>query len=123
MSEDEKKASRLGRRGLVLKFAVLGSAAPALAACVAVPPVGGTGVTDGDPGDPPGMGRGTAYRGTGVTDRDPVDRPGQGRGTVYRTGTTDSDPYDRAGAGRGGYRRGVTDSDPYDRAGAGRRGY
>lgn len=46
---------------------------------------------------------------TGLTDADPVDPAGGGRGGRYRTGLTDSDPYDPVGNGRG--RRVCTDSD------------
>ena len=69
---------------------------------------------------------------SGLTDNDPNDGPGRGRGgyrgTGYRTGITDSDPNDGPGRGRGGYRgggyrTGVTDSDPNDGPGRGRRGY
>ena len=44
------------------------------------------------------IGRGGS-RGTGVTDRDPSDGAGRGRGG-YRTGRTDSDPRDAPGQGR-----------------------
>jgi len=39
---------------------------------------GGTGITDRDPSDGAGRGRG-GYRGTGRTDSDPRDAPGRGR--------------------------------------------
>lgn len=62
-----------------------------------------------------------------VTDSDPSDLEGRGRGWQQRPrrrAVTDNDPYDAAGAGRGWRqpvrRRSVTDSDPYDRAGRGR---
>ncbi len=51
-----------------------------------------TGVTNRDPGDPPGRGR------TGITNSDPGDRPGYGR--RRRRGArrcTDRDPGDPAG--------------------------
>ncbi len=158
---DEKP--RLGRRLLVLKLATLGGAAAATAGCVPqqqpvvyVPqqPVYAptrTGISDSDPSDPPGAGRG-GHRGSGVTDNDPNDAPGFGRGgqrytgisdndpndppgrgrggyraapVRYRTGITDADPSDGPGYGRGGarYRTGRSDSDPYDAPGRGRRGY
>ncbi|MGQ0659649.1 hypothetical protein [Sphingosinicella sp.] len=83
-------------------------------------------VTDRDPGDPVGRGRGG---GTGITDSDSgvgADPAGRGRGGGPRpgaTGVTDSDPSDPVGRGRGG--SGVTDSDtgPYaDPRGRGRGG-
>ncbi|MCX7684215.1 MAG: hypothetical protein N2Z67_02960 [Acetobacteraceae bacterium] len=113
-------APRLGRRLTVLKLAVVPAAA-ALAACV---PAGGPvyrgGITDNDPVDPAGGGRG-GYRGTGITDSDPSDPAGGGRGGFRRTGITDSDPSDPAGGGRGGRRyTGITDRDPSDSPGYGR---
>ncbi len=83
-------------------------------------------VTDSDPTDPVGRGRGGS---TGITDRDPSDPSGRGRGTSGhpQTGVTDSDPTDPVGGGRGttgGHRpgyTGVTDSD--GGAGADRGGY
>lgn len=79
--------------------------------------------------------------GTGVTDSDPTDRVGYGRGTTPQTaprspfneptdraagtGVTDSDPTDRVGYGRGpNAPRTCTDADVgtnSDRVGAGRR--
>ena len=101
---------KLGRRRLVVKLGAVGAVTLGAAACVPAQPVyvqpSGTGLTDADPNDGPGNGRGGAR--------------------VYRgTGTTDSDPNDGPGRGRGGYRggRGVTDSDPNDGPGRGRRGY
>ena len=98
--DENDGAPRLKRRMLVLKLASVGAAAPALAGCVVAPqPVyapRGTGITDADPADGPGMGRG-GYRGparTGYTDADPGDGPGQGRGGYRgpaRTGYTDAD--------------------------------
>src|SRR3712207_6429495 len=61
-------------------------------------------VTDSDPHDAVGNGRGT-----GITDGDPSDPGGNGRGT----GVTDGDRgryADPAGRGRG--RSGITDGDP-----------
>lgn len=82
---------------------------------------GGTGITDTDSGvgaDPAGRGRGGGPRpgSTGVTDSDPSDPVGRGRGG---SGITDSDtgPYaDPRGRGRGG-QRGPSASSPYDPAG------
>lgn len=134
---------RLSRRLVIVKFAGL-AATPALAGCVVAPQpvyapapvVRGTGITDSDPNDGPGQGRGgyrAPARGTGYTDSDPNDGPGNGRGPYgrgrARTGYTDSDPNDGPGYGRGGgyrggrVRTGYTDSDPNDGAGFGRRGY
>lgn len=81
---------------------------------------GGTGLTDTDSGvgaDPAGRGRGGGPRpgATGVTDSDPSDPVGRGRGG---SGVTDSDrgPYaDPRGRGRGG-QRGPSESSPYDPA-------
>lgn len=88
---------------------------------------GYTGINDGDPTDPSGYGRGgNRGRGgyTGITDADPGDPAGYGRG-ARGTGITDRDPGDPVGNGRGGFggRTGLTDSDPGDRAGFGRRGW
>ena len=81
MSENEKKDPRLTRRLLVAKVA---GGVGLVAATVAVPETAEaqyrTGITDNDPSDGPGRGRG-GYRGgyTGRTDRDPYDGPGRGR--------------------------------------------
>jgi hypothetical protein len=161
--EQPRDRPPLGRRLFVLKLATLGGAAAATAGCVPqqqpvvyVPqqPVYAptrTGISDSDPSDPPGAGRG-GHRGSGVTDNDPSDAPGFGRGgrrytgisdndpndppgrgrggyraapVRYRTGFTDADPSDGPGYGRGGarYRTGLSDSDPRDAPGRGRRGY
>jgi len=110
--QNNEDKPRLGRRSMVLRLGVLG-AAGTTAACV--PPPGayapapayrGTGITDADPNDGPGNGRGGYRRGTGITDADPNDGPGNGRGGYrggYRTGLTDSDPSDGPGRGRRGY--------------------
>ncbi len=136
---DSPRDPRLGRRLLVVQVAGIGAALATAGAAEAatrqpapqagdvpqpVVPV----VTDSDPSDSPGYGRGRPYRRT--TDSDPYDAAGAGRGGYYapppRRSVTDSDPYDAAGGGRGYYapprRRSVTDSDPYDAAGRG-RGY
>lgn len=58
-----------------------------------------------------------------VTDSDPYDREGRGRGRYVRRRGTDSDPYDDPGRGRARvYRRPVrvTDNDPRDPRGRGR---
>ncbi len=86
---------------------------------------GGTGITDRDPSDPAGRGRGGSGTGTrtGVTDGDPTDPVGHGRGgSGTRTGVTDSDPTDPVVNGRGGTsaRSGCSDSDPTDPGGNGR---
>jgi hypothetical protein len=135
----------LKRRLFVLRLAALGGATAATAGCVAPPPgvyapaqapvyaptfgAARTGISDSDPGDPPGGGRG-GHRGSGVSDSDPNDRPGFGRGGVRYTGASDADPNDPPGRGRGGYRgaapgyrTGVSDSDPNDAPGRGRGGY
>ncbi len=152
----------LKRRLFVLRLAALGGAGSATAACVpqggpvvyAPPPAyvppqrvaisdadpsdtpgrgrgghRGSGVTDNDPHDAPGFGRGGYRYTSGVSDNDPSDPPGRGRGGGYRgTGVSDSDPSDAPGRGRGGYRApgyrtGTSDSDPYDAPGRGRRGW
>ena len=99
-------ADRLSRRLLVLRTVALGGAGAGLTACVPPPP-----------GYYP-----QPVRGTGLTDADPNDGVGNGRGGGYRRGTglTDSDPNDGAGNGRGGSRRSRTDSDPHDAPGRGR---
>jgi hypothetical protein len=58
-----------------------------------------------------------------VTDSDPYDREGRGRGRFVRRRGTDNDPFDDPGRGRvRTYRRNVrvTDNDPRDRRGRGR---
>lgn len=136
----------LRRRLFVLKLAALGGATTATAACVPVQPVyapGRVAISDADPSDPPGRGRG-GHRGSGATDNDPSDAPGfgrggqrfsgpsdndpsdppgRGRGGFRGSGVSDSDPSDAPGRGRGGFRRGASDSDPYDAPGRGRRGW
>jgi hypothetical protein len=110
---EEDGTSRLRRRMVLLRTATLGVAAPTLAGCVVAPP--GTSVVYA-----PGPAR------TGISDADPSDAPGHGRGGYVgnrvRTGLTDADPSDGPGYGRGGYRgvRRVTDTDPSDAPGRGR---
>jgi hypothetical protein len=86
-------------------------------------------VTDRDPSDPIGRGRGSSGGArSGVTDRDPGDPIGNGRGGSgggTRSGITDRDPSDPIGNGRGGAaggggRSGCSDSDPSDPGGHGR---
>ena len=57
-----------------------------------------------------------------ITDRDPSDPVGYGRGRRRRYGCTDRDPYDPVGRGRWCRRRRryCTDRDPYDPVGRGR---
>ena len=122
---------------MVLRLAFLGGAGTLVTGCGpaaltsgaqlmggVAQPVGRTGVSDADPSDPPGRGRG-GHRGSGVTDSDPSDQPGFGRGGMRRSsGVSDSDPSDPPGGGRGGLRRtAVSDSDPSDAPGRGRRGW
>ncbi len=132
----EAGTPKLGRRLFVLRLAALGGATSATAACVPQgPPVvyapqpayapTRVAISDADPSDPPGRGRG-GHRGSGVTDSDPNDRPGFGRGGQRYTGISDSDPSDPPGRGRGyraapvRYRTGYTDADPSDGPGYGR---
>ncbi|MCX7373231.1 MAG: hypothetical protein NTW56_12490 [Alphaproteobacteria bacterium] len=114
-AQPSPEAANAGRRRLVLRFSALGLTALGGAACVPVQPVYTgpmrTGITDADPSDGPGQGRGGMRAGgfrTGVTDADPSDGPGRGRGGFR---------------GGGGYRSGLTDSDPSDGPGRGRRGF
>jgi hypothetical protein len=95
----------LGRRLLMLNLAAGATAATTAAPAAAIEPTPAqyrTGLSDADPNDAPGYGRG-GYRGrprTGLNDGDPNDPAGYGRG--YRRGNvTDSDPSDAAGRGRG----------------------
>lgn len=130
--QDSASPPRLGRRLLILNVAAAGTAVASTARAIEPTPVQyRTGITDSDPGDGPGYGRG-GYRGaprTGVTDNDPGDGAGQGRGGYRgapRTGITDNDPGDGAGQGRG-YRAapqgraytGINDGDPRDPSGYG----
>jgi hypothetical protein len=90
-----------------------------------------SGITDADPVDGAGNGRGAPNRRrTGLNDDDPVDNAGWGRGAVRatgrrRTGINDADPRDATGYGRGTPNRrrtGLNDSDPVDNSGWGRGG-
>ncbi len=94
---------------------------------VAATPAEAQRCTDRDGGrysDPVGRGRWCRRRRrrTGITDRDPHDPVGNGRGRRrrYGSGITDSDPGDPVGNGRGRRRTGITDSDPSDPVGNGR---
>ena len=137
--------SPLKRRLLVLRLATIGGAAsmpgvvaaqgaksgapeaPRAPAPKAVPQQR-SGLTDSDPSDAPGQGRGgNRAPQSGLNDSDPSDPPGQGRGgnRAPQTGLNDSDPSDPPGQGRGGNRApqrpaGQTDTDPSDPAGGGR---
>jgi hypothetical protein len=121
----------LNRRRLLRGFGAgsLGLATTALAGCVVEVPTTvvsnarTSGITDSNPTDAVGNGRGAApVRNSGLTDRDPTDAGGNGRGTAGRTsGLTDSNPTDPAGNGRfGGGNTGITDSNPTDPVGNGR---
>jgi hypothetical protein len=129
---------RLSRRLVAVRLGALGAAGTTAGCAVPpapawVPPPGARqGISDADPGDPAGAGRGGPrgpYR-TGLSDADPHDPPGAGRGGArgaYRTGISDADPHDPPGAGRGAMRgpvrTGFTDSDPSDVPGNGRGGF
>lgn len=119
MLENDKKTpdARLGRRLMVAKMA--GGASLIAAAAIPGAASAQRSVTDSDPRDGAGQGRGSGggqYR-TNATDRDPNDGAGRGRGSGSPTGYTDRDPND--GPGRGRSNR--TDSDPSDGPGRGRR--
>ncbi|MFN3945672.1 MAG: hypothetical protein ACK4K7_12170 [Allosphingosinicella sp.] len=118
-----KPKRSLSRRSFLARVAggvVLSGGAMALTGCAT------TGLSDSDPSDPMGAGRGLGPRrpkkGCTDTDQGPnSDRAGIGRGS----GTTDSDPTDARGCGRAAERGegGVTDSDSgpdADPAGGGR---
>lgn len=109
LGDDEMVTERpLGRRSSMV---MLGSALIGAAGIAATLPQSAEAqVTDRDPNDPAGRGRGCSGR----SDSDPRDPAGCGRST----GITDSDPSDPAGRGRG--RRSCSDSDPRDPAGRGR---
>lgn len=118
MSDSTPKDPRLSRRLMVARVA---SGAGLIAAAATLPSEASAqrSVTDADPRDGVGQGRGSGggqYR-TNATDRDPSDGAGRGRGTGSSTGYTDRDPTDGPGRGRSGR----TDSDPSDGPGRGRR--
>lgn len=118
--------SRLLRRGLVLRLALVSMAQAAMRPAAGQPasprsagmrPVWPDSGNDADPADPPCFGRGRSLAPQGPTDWDPTDRPGQGR-RLRRTGERDSDPVDnpppRAARGTP-----VRDRDPLDPPGSG----
>lgn len=100
---------RLNRRSFLTRVA--GGAAVIGGAMSLVSGTAQAQITDRDPTDGGGNGRGT-----GRTDRDPTDGACNGRGATP-TGHTDTDPRDPRGNGRG---TGRSDSDPTDRPCAGR---
>ncbi len=130
---DGGRPAPLRRRLFVLRIAALGGSTAATAACVpqsgpvvyAPQPVyapARVAISDSDPSDAPGQGRG-GHRGSGVSDNDPSDAPGFGRGGRRYGGASDSDPSDAPGRGRGYRATGYTDNDPSDGPGNGRGGY
>jgi hypothetical protein len=107
-----RRTHRLNRRSFLARVAG-GAVAGAFATASGTPAFAQ--ITDRDPTDPAGRGRGG---GSGITDRDPTDPAGRGRGGG--SGITDSDTgqgSDPAGRGRGaagggaGRRRDDRDSD------------
>jgi hypothetical protein len=110
MSNEDCGDRRLSRR-LLFVHGLAGASGTALAVGRAGPAAAQrSGITDTDPGDPEGNGRGGPPR--GVTDTDPGDPPGRGRGGPQQ-GVTDQDPTDPPGRGRGNRRRAI-DADPTD---------
>ena len=110
MSDEVRKVSRRSFLGRVVGGAMIGTVAVVAGVQPAIAQI-----TDSDPSDPVGRGRGT-----GITDRDPSDPVGRGRGYRRRrrrrgSGITDRDPYDPVGNGRR-----CTDRDPGDPVGRGR---
>ena len=79
---DETPDPRLRRRALVLRVGAAGIVVPGVAEAQKGPQQPPrTGLTDSDPNDAPGNGRGGQRpQGGGASDRDPNDPPGQGRG-------------------------------------------
>jgi len=121
MSDEVRKVSR---RSFISK--VIGGAMIGTVAVIAPTAPAEAQITDSDPYDPVGRGRGRRRYRSGITDRDPSDPVGNGRGRRrrrYTSGITDRDPYDPVGNGRGRRRRRriCSDSDPYDPGGQGRR--
>jgi len=101
MSEEDRPVNRRSFLSRIAGGAILGGAALTVMS-------GGeaSAITDRDPYDPVGRGRGwrrrRRYGWTGITDRDPSDRPGYGRGRRWRRRRwTDNDPDDPVGGGRG----------------------
>ena len=110
-----KKLRKLSRRSFLARVA--GGAVIGGGALAAFGGRAQAQITDGDPGDP-------ANR-TGLTDRDPTDRPGNGRGSRASRPCTDSDSGPNSDPGGNGRGNGVTDSDTgpnSDRPGCGRSG-
>ena len=116
MSDEVRRVSRRSFLGKVLGGAAIGAVAIVGGATEAE----AQRCTDSDGGryaDRAGYGRRCRRRRTGITDRDPYDPVGGGRGRGrrrrYRSGITDRDPGDPVGNGRGGRRgrTGCTDSD------------
>lgn len=114
MADQQSKDLHLTRRLVVARES--GLAAIAMTGLAPFEASAQRGVTDSDPRDGAGQGRGSGggqYR-TNATDRDPTDGPGRGRGSGSSTGFTDRDPTDGPGRGR-------ADSDPSDGPDRGRR--
>jgi hypothetical protein len=80
MTDENNRISdkRLRRRLLVIS---VGSTASVLTGILSSAYAQQTGMTDTDPHDPPGQGRGRNPNRAGISDSDPHDPPGQGRGT------------------------------------------
>lgn len=114
-----KPTRRLNRRSFMARVAGGLAASGGALLLLLAPKATAQPVTDSDPTDPVGGGRG----GTGVTDRDPTDPAGRGRGGG--SGVTDSDlgaNADPVGRGRGsGGRAAYQDSDNSDPVGYARR--
>ncbi len=112
-------------KGLLTRRLLVGRGAVAVGVVAALPGAANaqrTGLTDNDPNDGPGRGRGSGGYRTNTTDNDPRDGAGRGRGGAPPRSATDNDPNDGAGRGRGsgGRGTGLTDSDPSDGPGRGR---
>lgn len=114
-----KPTHRVSRRSFLLRVAGAGAVSGSSLGLVSAKALAFQ-ITDSDPGDPVGRGRGG---GTRITDSDPTDAGGRGRGPNAprtNTGISDSDPSDPVGGGRGNRAgqnvnprasTGVTDSD------------
>ena len=119
---DDPIRSPLKRRLLVLRLATIGGVASVPVVAAAQGPKSSVPEAPRAPAPQP-----APQQRPGVTDSDPSDAPGQGRGgsRAPQTGLNDSDPSDPPGQGRGGNRApqrpaGPTDNDPSDPAGRGR---
>ncbi|MFT5869289.1 MAG: hypothetical protein ACI8TF_001401 [Paracoccaceae bacterium] len=117
IDSDISTQTGLNRRRLLRGFGAggLGLATTALAGCVVEVPTTvvsnprTSGITDSNPTDPVGNGRGSAGRTTsGLTDSNPTDAVGNGRFGGGNTGITDSNPTDPVGNGRGAPARGTS---------------